>query len=82
MASAPSLRLHHLEILSPKVASFKWGQVALVDTIWRGKRDGELEEQVVTHLLGEVWEMLLGLDEIVEPIAGRGEERLGWQLQD
>ena len=54
--------------------------VALADTIWCGRRDLELEERIAGFLPGERWEGVLLLDQIVGPIAERGEERLAWQF--
>jgi hypothetical protein len=54
--------------------------VALADTVWCGRRESDLEERVAGLLPGlEGWEALIQLDQIVTPIADRGEERLGWQ---
>lgn len=53
--------------------------VALADNIWCGRRDSKLELRIAMQLPGEDWASSLLLDEIIEPIAARGEERLAWQ---
>lgn len=53
--------------------------VALADNIWCGRRNVELELRIARLLPGEDWATSLLLDEIIEPIAARGEERLAWQ---
>lgn len=53
--------------------------VALADNIWCGRRDSKLELRIARLLPGENWASSILLDEIIEPIAARGEERLAWQ---
>ena len=57
--------------------------VALADTCWKGQRDSELETMIATiisHQLGvESWEVFLALDDVLDEVASRGEERLGLQ---
>lgn len=53
--------------------------MALSDNVWRC-RNSDIEERVARLLPGmEPWEALILLDQIVTPIADRGEDRLGWQ---
>lgn len=56
--------------------------VALADTIWKGKRDKELEDafvQHVAHLNGEEpWAVYLALDDIVRSITRDADARLAW----
>jgi hypothetical protein len=54
--------------------------VALADTLWKGKRDGELEKRVIDrfseHGGREFWDLFMELDTCVECIAACGAERL------
>ena len=57
--------------------------VALADTCWKGQRESELETMIaamISHQLGvESWEVFIGLDDVLDEVASRGEERLGLQ---
>lgn len=53
--------------------------VALADDVWCGRRDSKLELRIAMQLPGEDWASSILLDEIIEPVAARGEERLAWQ---
>ncbi len=59
--------------------------VALADTCWKGKRDTELEQRIVTHITEacgrDYWDVFLRLDDLVEQIAAEAETRLAWQAQ-
>ena len=57
--------------------------VALADTCWKGQRDSELETMIATmisHQLGvESWEIFIGLDDVLDEVTVRAEERLALQ---
>ena len=57
--------------------------VALADSIWKGKRNDELEQEVAlrvsTSLNVEQWEAWSKLDEVLTEIAARADERLEMQ---
>lgn len=57
--------------------------VRLADTCWKGKRDVELEQQIMTeraaHSGRDQWALFLVIDEIVEQIAAEADHRLMWQ---
>ena len=57
--------------------------VALADAIWKGQRLEELESQVVAQIAKYTetapWETFSKLDDVLDPIASRGDERLAWQ---
>jgi len=57
--------------------------VALADTCWKGQRDSDLETKIaamISHEIGvESWEVFLTLDDVLEEIASRAEERLALQ---
>ena len=59
------------------------GYVALADSIWKGQRDDDLEQEVVGKIAAAVkiepWDVWLRLDEIVTKIADRADERLEMQ---
>lgn len=54
--------------------------IAISDTIWKGKRDSELEKRIgdiITERTGrDKWEILIELDTLFESIAAEGPERL------
>lgn len=54
--------------------------VALADRLWKGKRDHELEEQVIgavaTQIQRESWSVFLALDASFEMIANDADQRL------
>src|SRR5262249_51959575 len=57
--------------------------VALADTAWKGKRIPAIEEQVVSKIAKRVeaedWKVFTSLDDLLEEITSRGNERLAWQ---
>ena len=57
--------------------------VALADTCWKGQRESELETMIATMIsqqLGlESWEVFLTLDDVLDEVTGRVEERLALQ---
>jgi hypothetical protein len=57
--------------------------VALADTAWKGKRTPALEARVVTriaeHVGVEEWRVFTVLDEHLDEVTSRGDERLAWQ---
>jgi hypothetical protein len=54
--------------------------VALADTCWRGQRESDLETKIaamISQQIGvESWEVFLTLDDVLEEIASKAEERL------
>lgn len=54
--------------------------IAISDTVWKGKRDSELEKRIcdiITERAGrDRWEILIELDTLFESIASDGPERL------
>ncbi len=59
--------------------------VALADKIWKGKRDGDLEQaltQLIHKCSGEqLWDVWLRLDDILSAIAEGSDECLVWQAE-
>jgi hypothetical protein len=59
--------------------------VALADTCWKGKRDTELEQRIVTRITEacgcDYWDVFLMIDDLVEQVAAAAEIRLAWQAQ-
>jgi hypothetical protein len=59
--------------------------VALADTCWKGSRNPVLEEHVIERIKAvypeEPWETMLFVDQLVENVAARADERLTWQAQ-
>ena len=57
--------------------------VALADTCWKGQRDSDLETTIaamISQQIGvESWEIFLTLDDVLEEIASKAEERLALQ---
>ncbi|GCE45226.1 HD domain-containing protein [Thermosporothrix hazakensis] len=57
--------------------------VAFADTIWKGKRNIELEEALVKRIASqcqqEVWSVYMQFDEIAEELAQDAHHRLLWQ---
>ena len=57
--------------------------VALADTCWKGQRDSDLETTIaamISQQIGvESWEIFLTLDDVLEEIASKAEERLAFQ---
>ena len=57
--------------------------VALADTCWKGQRDSELETMIATMISQQIgvesWEVFIGLDDVLDEIAKKAEERLGLQ---
>ena len=60
--------------------------VALADTCWKGQRESELETMIaemISHQIGlESWEVFLTLDDVLNEVTGRAEERLALQGGD
>ena len=60
--------------------------VALADTCWKGQRESELETMIATMIsqqLGlESWEVFLALDDVLEEVTCRAEERLALQGEE
>lgn len=54
--------------------------IAISDTVWKGKRDSELEKRIgdiITERTGrDMWEVLIELDTLFESIASDGQKRL------
>jgi hypothetical protein len=54
--------------------------VALADTLWKGKRNSQLEELVIQRLadrsLHDYWELFIHMDDLFDRIAGDGHLRL------
>jgi hypothetical protein len=54
--------------------------IALADKLWKGVRNQELEELVISRvsdiLRQDRWELFVTLDSVFEQIASRGNERL------
>jgi HD domain-containing protein len=54
--------------------------VALADSLWKGRRDGELEGLVIDTVAARAgrgrWDVFTPLDDAFEQVAGLGEERL------
>jgi hypothetical protein len=54
--------------------------IALADTLWKGKRNQELEQMVISymgkHLENDQWELLVMMDSCFEKIASRADDRL------
>lgn len=90
----PGLLIQHG--VSPRLAQFarthgRWQEsddledlvVALSDSLWCGRCQGELQMKVVGVLAGSLglkeWRVWDRVDSICEGIASRGEERLVWQ---
>ena len=57
--------------------------VALADTCWKGQRESELETMIaamISHEIGvESWEVFVALDDVLEEIASKADERLAFQ---
>jgi putative nucleotidyltransferase with HDIG domain len=57
--------------------------VTLADTIWKGKRDEVLEQEVCRRVAsacgGASWEVFSVLDEVLDRLARGADERLAWQ---
>ncbi|MEO1131899.1 MAG: HD domain-containing protein [Cyanobacteria bacterium J06639_1] len=62
------------------VCSFEEICVALADTLWKGKRNPDLEERLVrmtsTKCQKDYWELFIELDACFEAIAAEGDSRL------
>jgi hypothetical protein len=60
--------------------------VALADTCWKGQRESELETMIaamISHEIGvESWEVFLALDDVLEEVTCRAEERLALQGEE
>ncbi len=58
--------------------------VAISDTIWKGKRDSELEQLILTQICFhsdlDKWEAYIVFDEMLEKLADKGDERLAFQI--
>jgi hypothetical protein len=54
--------------------------VALADRLWKGRREAQLEERIIScsaaRLAGDVWDLFVPLDTLFEAIAAGGHERL------
>ena len=59
--------------------------VALADTLWRGKRDEQLEEAISKCIVAQThqaqWHVFLTLDAIATGITAEADRRLAWQNQ-
>lgn len=59
--------------------------VALADTVWKGKRNTDLESRVVRTIANQIgqerWEVFDTLDQLLEAVAAEGNDRLVWQRQ-
>ncbi len=57
--------------------------VAFADTIWKGKRDMQLEQCIVQYIAHqsqeEIWAVSLKVDDIAEELARDAHERILWQ---
>jgi hypothetical protein len=57
--------------------------VALADTCWKGQRESELETMIATMISQQIgvesWEVFLTLDDVLDEIAKKSEERLALQ---
>ncbi|MBR1404829.1 MAG: HD domain-containing protein [Treponema sp.] len=57
--------------------------VSLSDKIWKGCRNQELEDLIVSKIASETqgkeWKVFVQLDDIIQTIAKKGDERLNWQ---
>ncbi|MEI7922593.1 MAG: HD domain-containing protein [Planctomycetota bacterium] len=57
--------------------------VALADTCWKGQRESELETMIaamISHQLGvESWKIFMELDDVLNEITSKAEERLALQ---
>jgi putative nucleotidyltransferase with HDIG domain len=57
--------------------------VAFADTIWKGKRDAELEQEIAQQIAGrtqeEVWDVYMKLDDIANELAVDAHGRILWQ---
>jgi len=58
--------------------------VAVADKVWKGKREGGLEQALVARLASvsgqDAWQVWLTLDDILTSAAEAGPERLHWQV--
>lgn len=59
--------------------------VALADKCWRGKRLQELEQQTAKMISEQTakpeWEVYAALDDILQQLASKADERLRWQAE-
>jgi hypothetical protein len=59
--------------------------VSLADNCWKGKRLSELEnlisERIANQLNEEVWNVYMALDDLLQKISAKADERLMWQAQ-
>lgn len=59
--------------------------VALADNCWKGKRPAELENLIAQRIADrvgkEVWDVYMTLDEELQKIAEKADDRLMWQAQ-
>jgi hypothetical protein len=59
--------------------------VALADTIWKGKRDEQLELRIARHIAAvcgeESWQIYMQLDDMLSIIARDADARLAWASQ-
>ena len=57
--------------------------VALADTCWKGQRESELETMIATMISQQIgvesWEVFLALDDVLDEVTSRAEERLALQ---
>ncbi len=57
--------------------------VALADTCWKGQRESELETMIavmISHEIGvESWEVFLTLDDVLDEVTSKAQERLALQ---
>lgn len=59
--------------------------VALADTCWKGTRNHDLEQRVVSILCADRedsrWETFIAIDNMIETIAACADDRLAWQAR-
>jgi len=59
--------------------------IALADTVWKGQRIEELENQIVIKIVEKTgqkpWSVFQQMDELLTDIASCGDQRLAWQSQ-
>jgi hypothetical protein len=59
--------------------------VSLADNSWKGKRLAELESLIAERIADktgkEVWNIFMILDDVLQKLAEKADERLAWQAQ-
>jgi len=75
---------HHAWATEPSAALEDF-LVALADTVWKGKRDRDLEQRIIDTLAAisadPPWSIFLTLDTIIEALTANADKRLAWQAQ-